>query len=179
MAKPLYALQRSALYTAALAAACSDERRRVREEGGENKGPVVLHVLRNAGINTPAPWCAAAVQDWTDSAAMACGVKNPLDDVEREALVADYEVWARKHNRILSLPTQSFPGCLVLFRGFSGQPRWDHIGLVLTPPKDDGPGALFETIEGNTNEAGSREGDGVYRRTRKVSPNVLFVAWAG
>lgn len=167
------------LYAAALAAACSDERRRVREEGGENKGPVVIHVLKNAGIHVAAPWCAAAVQDWTDSAAMALATRNPLDDVAREALVADYADWAHRNNRVISLPSQAFPGALVLFKGFSGQPRWDHIGIVLRPPSDDADGALFTSIEGNTNEAGSREGDGVYRRTRKVGANVMFVAWAG
>lgn len=30
----------------------------------------------------------------------------------------------------------------------------------------------FKSIEGNTNNTGSREGDGVYRKTRKVNPNV-------
>lgn len=179
MGVPFPTQKRSELYTAALAAACSDERRRVREEGGANRGPVIVHMLRNAAITVAAPWCAAAVQDWTDSAAMACGVTNPLDDVAREALVADYASWAQQKNRVIGMPTQAFPGALVLFKGFSGQPRWDHIGLVFKAPDDDAAGALFTTIEGNTDDGGSREGDGVYKRTRKAGPNVMFVAWAG
>lgn len=167
---------RRLLYAGALAAACSDERRHVREEGGANRGPVVVHMLRNAAISVPAPWCAAAVQDWTDSAAAALDVPNPLDDVSREALVADYAAWATKHGRVIDRPSLAPPGALVLFR-FSGV-RWDHIGLLRFPPASDAAGTLFSTIEGNTNGSGSREGDGVYRRTRKLWADVMFVGWA-
>lgn len=40
-----------------------------------------------------------------------------------------------------------------------------HCGLVVGVPADSD---LIETIEGNTNPGGSRNGDGVYRRTRKL-----------
>jgi hypothetical protein len=43
---------------------------------------------------------------------------------------------------------------------------FSHIGIATSAPDKKGN---VETIEGNTNGAGSREGDGVYRKTRHVS----------
>jgi hypothetical protein len=43
---------------------------------------------------------------------------------------------------------------------------FSHIGIALGSPDKKGN---VPTVEGNTNGAGSREGDGVYRKVRHVS----------
>lgn len=160
------------LRAVALGCAVMDARRKVRENG-TNSGPEVTEYLKNAGINVAAPWCAAAVQFWSDVAANALAVKNPLDEVKLEAYVQSYYQWAKDRGSIAS-EAIALPGDLVLYN-FGGK-RWDHIGLLLDTPTD----GAFRAVEGNTNEAGSREGDGVLiriRSTKKGYP-VTFVRWA-
>lgn len=51
-------------------------------------------------------------------------------------------------------------------------PQLSHIGIVA---KDyDGKG-IVHTIEGNTNQSGSREGDGVYRKARILHDCGTFI----
>lgn len=163
------------LYAAALGAAAHDLRRGVRESR-ENAGKEIDHMLRNAGITVAAPWCAAFVQDVTDSAARALGVANPLDAVKLEALVQSYVNWATEAGTLVTDPARVQPGWLMVFR-FAPYTRWNHIGFVLRRRVADG---TVETIEGNTNTAGSREGDGVYQKVRRAGDShTAFIAWAG
>lgn len=167
----------SDLQLVALGFALGDADHKVREEGGENRGPRVRLYLANTvpPINTAAPWCAAWVQYVTDRAAAALKIPNPLDAVKLEAYVQSYFQWAEKGNRFVET-TRVALGDLVLYK--FGSERYDHIGIVLTPPDIAG---RFTAIEGNTNDAGSREGDGVFvkgdRTTRSRYP-VRFVRWA-
>lgn len=150
----------------------------VKEEGGENQGDTVRKYLWNAGIAVPAPWCAAAIQMWSDVAARIQGAKNPLDDVKREALVADYVSLAESRGWIV--PVESCArGDLVCFR-FGDSGRWNHIGIVMDPPEAYGPDrwGKIQTIEGNTNDEGSREGEGVHKKFRTYLPGrVCFIRW--
>lgn len=163
----------------ALAVAIGDLARNVREQGGENQGPEVQEYLANAGIPVPAAWCAAAVQFWTDQGARVVGVSNPLDAVEREALVADYVTLAEERGWIVG-PEQVSRGDLMCFR-FGSTGRWNHIGIVMDPPVRLAPPGTWgkvRTIEGNTNQAGSREGDGVFSKMRSVRDGrVCFIHW--
>jgi hypothetical protein len=156
-----------------LGVAACEAQRKVREEGAPNSGPRVMEYLSNAGINVAAPWCAAFVQMCADIAASTLAIKNPLDDVKLEAYVQSYFQWADENN-LLVKESQALPGDLVLYS--FGKKRWDHIGILLDAPTE----SAFRTIEGNTNAAGSREGDGVLirlRGTKKGYP-VQFVRWA-
>src|SRR5688500_1060182 len=62
--------------------------------------------------------------------------------------------------------------------------RFAHTGIVVRVDAERVTGGekWYEctTIEGNTNEDGSREGEGVYCRTRRLYPGVgdRFVRWA-
>ncbi|HWK59160.1 MAG TPA: hypothetical protein VNQ80_17590 [Parapedobacter sp.] len=47
-----------------------------------------------------------------------------------------------------------------MYVGFAGLQRIGNVGFV----DEWGIGSYFITVEGNTNEAGNREGDGVYRK---------------
>lgn len=160
----------------ALGLAVADADYAVREVGGANTGPRVRAYLANCepSITVAAPWCAAAVQWWTDRAAKALGIKNPLDAVALEAYVASYYAWAR-YVKVIVDPSIARPGDLV-FYNFRRQ-RWDHIGLLLKPPGADGN---FEAVEGNTNSAGARDGDGVYIKQRSLAAgyDVAFARYA-
>lgn len=166
----------------ALGFAASEADHKVREEGGNNRGPRIRQYLDGAGIAVDAPWCAAFVNYCADGAARVLGVPNPLDEVQLEALVQSY------HDRFQGSQVsvaEAQAGDLVLFR-FSGSDRWNHIGLVAQPPK---PGSTtFWSVEGNTSagvgatdEEREREGDGVYVKPREIGSGypVSFIAWDG
>jgi len=50
--------------------------------------------------------------------------------------------------------------------------RFAHVGIVTKVNGDS-----FETIEGNTNGGGSREGFGVFARVRRVTGAIRFIRW--
>lgn len=176
------------LRDAALGVAIGECVNRVREEGGDNRGEKVREYLENAGIGVPAAWCAAFIQWVTDGAARYLDVPNPLDDVAREALVADYVQLAQEQGWVLDA-TEARPGDLVAFK-FSGSSRWNHIGILEEQvPYVMAAGeiefARFHTVEGNTSpgvgestDEEEREGGGVYRKSRAVrSGRTIFFRW--
>ncbi len=108
----------------------------------------------------PWPWCAAFVCWCVREFVGAEKVTFPLPttpgawDFEKWCLSVDDSVRLRKphHNRINR-------GDIVIF-------SFSHIGIATSDVDADG---MVATVEGNTNSAGSREGDGVYRKKRHVS----------
>lgn len=161
----------------ALGIAACDADHKVREVGGNNRGPRIRQYLANLDppMQEGAPWCAAAVAYWSDLAARALGVKNPLDAVRLEALVQSYyDLLASEEVP----PEMVEPGDLVLFK-FGSSGRWDHIGIVTQPPKPGSKG--FHTVEGNTGAESQRDGDGVHFRVRELDAAypVCFIRWDG
>lgn len=159
----------------ALGVAIGEMDQEVREEWGENRGARISEYRENCEppIGDAVPWCALFVQYVTDVACRALRIRNPLDGVRLEAYVQSYYDWAAAEGRIIP-PEEVLPGDLALFN--FRNVRWDHIGLVLSTPTDSG---TFQTIEGNTNEAGAREGDGVFEKDRTTARYpVVFVRWA-
>jgi hypothetical protein len=148
------------------------------EEGGNNRGTFVRMLLADLDPPLPegAPWCAAEVQSGFDTAAHQLGVANPLDAVRREAYVQDYWDLLQAQQVPIELVR---PGFLVLF-SFGGA-RWDHIGMVVRPPKVGSP--LFTSVEGNTAAENERDGDAVAVRTRQLDSGyrVTFIdpCWDG
>jgi hypothetical protein len=159
----------------ALGIAACDADHKVREVGGNNRGPRIRQYLANVGFAEGAPWCAAAIAYWSDLAARSLGVQNPLDAVKLEALVQSY------YDRLQGSevpPDQVQPGDLVLYK-FGSSGRWDHIGIVSQPPL---PGAKgFTAVEGNTSEESQRDGDAVAFKPRLLDAGypVCFIAWDG
>lgn len=134
----------------ALFVARSQERLKVREVG-RNWGPLVRLYLKAAGLVSPAAWCAAFVTYCLREAG-ADRKKLP----RYPASTWWWWNWANATGRNRDIPKR---GRLFVWNNDPG----GHIGFCL-----DGS-ANFPTIEGNTNKAGSREGDGVYERRRQVS----------
>lgn len=142
------------------------------EEGGNNSGPFVRRLLANVDppINIAAAWCAAAIQGAWDVAARKLQISNPLDEVRREALVADY--YERFQGYVVA-PDEAEIGDLILYQ-FHGAGRWNHIGQLVVPP---GIGRDFIDVSGNTGDDDPRDGDGVESKERGLDRGypVLFI----
>lgn len=107
------------------------------------------------GMNHDA-WCAMFVS-WVFTRA-----GEPLPEIQGRkgfAKVAEGFRWARAHRRLAKTPRVGD-----IFLLSHGGAR-GHTGIV-TRVHDDG---TVTTIEGNTNNDGSRNGNGVYERTRTVA----------
>lgn len=140
------------------------------ERGGANRGPRVERFLASVGLGPGPPWCAAYVSYVLESA----GVRAPLDGrgrVIRSGLAAHF-ITARSVRASEALRgVKPVPrGSVVVWRRGNGP--FGHAGLVLR-----WDGTSGETVEGNTSsgEAGSqRDGDGVWRRQRRIEPGSSF-----
>lgn len=164
------------LHLATLGVAMAEADHKVREVGGNNRGPRVTAYLRGCDppINVAAPWCAAAIQYWSDVAARGLGVKNPLDEIRHEALVQSYYDYWAPHGIV---PFKDMaPGDLALFKFPNGPDRWNHIGIVAQRANEDG---VFWCVEGNTGDVDQRDGDGVYLKPRVTNDEypVVFIRW--
>jgi len=137
----------------------------VEEINGSNCGPRVNEY--KAATWLPAkkawPWCAAFVC-WLVREAMAeTGIKETATfkrpqtagawDFENWSLEQDKTTWTKKpHDGDIKA------GDIVIF-------TFSHIGIAIA----DAEGGEVQTIEGNTDTHGSREGGGVWMKERKTS----------
>jgi len=138
-----------------------DTYRSQEEPRGSNKGPRVSEYLRTAESLPGEPWCAAFVF-W------CCAKAGFRPEVRYPAAVASWLQWAQARGRFSESPKR---GRVFLISGKGVS----HMGFVV---RDNGNGT-FETVEGNTNDEGSREGYEVCRRTRKVAAVTGFVDLSG
>ena len=121
-------------------------------EIGPNDGPFVKEVLASVGLGPGHPWCAA----FNFYVFRKAGFESR---VPRSAWSPDWVRGGRRGN-----PHKAD----VFGIYFPAKGRVAHTGLVEVAGE-----AFVTTIEGNTNEAGSREGDGVYRKKRPVRTLIL------
>lgn len=124
---------------------------KIREQGW-NRGPWVERVLRSVGLGVGNPWCAAFVSLCAELAEFPIGPK-----VGRGA-VRNWVKWAQANNLLGFKPTR---GDLGYFLNANGK---GHIGIILNVADE----RHVESGEGNTDDGGSREGDGAYRRKRII-----------
>jgi hypothetical protein len=120
---------------------------------GSNWGRPVQEYLEAAGINRPAPWCAAFIE-WG------------LQKIGRKGAGAYVPSWNQPSHRI-ERPSIGSLGLV----WFPQMKRYGHIFCV----KRVTSSRSIETIEGNSNAEGSREGYAVVSRVRPVSGQ--FVRW--
>jgi len=144
---------------------------------GSNRGPEVDAYLKSAGAEPGSPWCAAFVYFCFQQAAAGLGVANP---VIRTASVLEH--WNRAgaagiarlgNDECIADPALVKPGMIFIIIHPSGA---GHCGLV-----ESVTGTLLTTIEGNTNENGSREGIGVFRRQKRTIASISrgYISYAG
>jgi hypothetical protein len=150
----------------------------VREDRpGSNNGREVAAYLDAVGLPPGNAWCAAFVYWCFARAAAVLGCDNP---VPRTGGVL--QQWRRAIARgvphveakaAADDPALVLPGAVFYLSTGGGM---GHTGFV-----EEVRGGKLVTIEGNTNDSGSREGVGVFRRTgRKVnSVSLGFVVYGG
>lgn len=133
----------------------------VREEGN-NGGPEVKRYLKSVGLGPGYAWCMAFVYWCTDMAAKRLELKNPL--VKTAGVLKQ---WNQTSLRKLPKTGNPKPGDIFIMDFGSGV---GHTGFV-----EKVSGGLIYTIEGNTNDEGSREGYEVARRQRPISSIKGFI----
>lgn len=128
----------------------------VREKTGKNDGAEVEAYLKSVGLGAGYPWCQASVYWSYDLAAKHLSVPNP---VPRTGGVLECLRQAKaKGYTIIYDPEQYMQGdqFIMDFGGGKG-----HTGLIEAKVFTN-----LYTIEGNTNDEGSRDGNGMFERSR-------------
>ena len=165
----------------------------VREKTGRNDGLRVETYLRHVNLKKGDPWCAAFVCWVFDQA----GVRNPRTGWSPGLFPVGKMIWSRKvavekvavagreevaggegvagrkvavavNRKGIPLPQKGD----VFGIWFPDKQRIAHVGFV-----DSWSDSWLITVEGNTNEAGSREGDGVLRKRRIVRSVWAVADW--
>lgn len=153
----------------------AEDAKRVREVGGMNRGPDVEKYQKAVHLPAGAPWCAAFVswvymasQElvvaplWCSGSAVTLwhrGTRKMLPEGYTTPEKADYQSKVRPG--MIWVRAKDADGAKSARRGTWLQ---GHTGIVVAVDADG-----FHTVEGNTNGAGSREGDGVYSKLHKWS----------
>lgn len=150
----------TALVTAALAEVG------VAEVGGTNCGPIVDTYKAATWLDPKKgwPWCAAFVCWCVREAMNAAGIKETKTFKRpRTAGAWDFENWSLAQDDSTSTKKPHRGdiqrGDIIVF-------KFSHIGIALSAPDKKGN---VQTVEGNTDGAGSREGGAVLKKTRNVS----------
>lgn len=132
----------------------------VREASNHNDGTRVETYLHYVGLKKGEPWCAAFVC-WVLGQA---GIANPHSGYCPNLFPKDRIVWTRSAGirRKEDEPEGGSPETGDVFGlYFPEKGRIAHVGFI-----EKWEDKYAVTVEGNTNEGGSREGDGVYCKRR-------------
>jgi hypothetical protein len=138
----------------------------IEEVNGSNCGHRVNQY--KAATNLPPdqswPWCAAFVCWVIREALIAIQAKETATfkrprtagawDFENWSLAQDSTTWTKKPHG-----GDIVAGDIVIF-------TFSHIGIATSSPDSNG---MVRTVEGNTDSSGSREGGGVFAKSRHVS----------
>lgn len=136
----------------------------IREKSGNNDGKDVEMYLASCGLKKGNPWCAAFVT-WTYKTAK---IKTVVSGYSPTWFPIKNVVYTKglKHNK-----TPQTTDVFGIY--FASKKRIAHVGFI----DEWNEGNFCITVEGNTNEAGSREGDGVYRKRRIKSQIYKVSRW--
>ncbi len=118
---------------------------------GSNWGEPVKTYLKRVGIGFPASWCMAFVYWSFDEAAKVLGIKNTA--IKTGGVLAAWNKAVANRSNIPQI------GSVFIMDSGEGH---GHTGIVESFDEE-----YIHTIEGNTNDTGSREGFEVCRRSRK------------
>lgn len=121
------------------------------KESAPNDSKLIRFWLKLSGVLVPAPWCAAFVT--------ACLLEAGADRKKLPKFAAStyfWWLWAKQSGRLHTMPKR---GNAFVWNGKAG----GHVGFVRST---DEPQGRFGSIEGNTNDEGSREGYEVCDRAR-------------
>lgn len=134
------------------------------KETSVNQGPGIAKYWTateyKSGYNERAPWCAAFVCWCVQQSGIFAEADRPKSASCFKG--GGLEAWARSKapKVILSMhPTKINAGDLVIF-------SFSHIGIATTASDLNGS---FRTVDGNTYAGGSREGNGVWEKSRTLA----------
>lgn len=137
----------------------------VREATGKNDGKQVEAYLKSVNLGKGYAWCAAFVK-WTFD---QCGVKTTINamalSTHRKGYFVYYKGIKYKEPKSGDVFTLYYPKLK----------RIGHTGFFDKGVNDK----IYRTVEGNTNSAGSREGDGVYIKYRSYNATYSINRWIG
>lgn len=132
----------------------------VREATGHNDGKEVEMFLAAVGLGKGYAWCAAFVK--------YCMLEAGIKAAERmNGMALSCE---NKGNII----TEGYQAGDVFTLWYVRLGRIGHTGFWDKKIND----RIYETVEGNTNAVGSREGDGVYRKKRSYNATYSISRWS-
>lgn len=137
------------------------------EPKNSNAGQAIRAFLKLCGLEEGHPWCMAFVH-FIGRACFGALWPLPLSASCAITLAA-----ARKAGLVIDADDAQ-PGDLV-FMWSATLKRHAHV-YILAAPKT---GAVWPTIEGNTNAGGSRDGWGAFQRTRTIRPKDEVVRFTG
>jgi len=137
----------------------------VQEVNGSNSGKRVKEYQSATSLGgTGWPWCAAFVCFVVRAAMKNLGIKETAK-FKRPATASawGFEAWSRKQDNSTNTKKPHDgdiqAGDIVVF-------TFSHIGIATSSPNKDG---YVDTVEGNTDGEGSREGGAVLAKKRHVS----------
>lgn len=130
-------------------------------EFGNNAGPAVQAFLQSVSLGPGYSWCMAFVYWAFDNASMYLKVINPL--VKTGGCLRQLNEIDPKY--VVKGDPRQGDIFIMDLGGGSG-----HTGIVVSRDRDN-----VQTIEGNTNNNGSANGDGVYMRTRSINRIAAFI----
>lgn len=133
----------------------------IREATGRNDGEQVEAYLKSVGRHKGDAWCAAFVH-WTLE---QCDMPRVKSGWSPSWFPSSKVIYQRQ-----SQHNQTPESGDVFGIWFQKLKRIAHVGFI-----DQWQNDWVTTVEGNTNEAGSREGDGVYKK-RRLNRQIYKVA---
>ena len=136
---------------------------------GSNRGPEVEAYLKSTGLGKGYPWCMAFVYYIFNELSKKLGTTNPLP---KTAGVMSHWNKAGSGEKIQIADIRKDPNLMkpgqIFIMKFGGNKGHTGIIIDVDPAKK-----TFSTMEGNTNDQRSREGDRVGVNTRKMSDRAL------
>ena len=149
-------------------------------ETSKNQGPGIRKFWTatsygTAGYDDRQPWCAAYAC-WL--VREATQIVFPEGDqpytLPRDAAVVNWVKWAKENKMDVDCITGKVKAGDILLWDFNGpdKPGGTHMGIAVSEEHADG---TFVTCEANTNEEGSRDGNGVFRRTARTRHRTIAV----
>lgn len=138
----------------------------VREAAANNTGRFVEAIQRYGGGHIGEPWCAYFVY--------YCGYKMLGESWPLARTGSCDMLMADASRRSFVVPTPVAGGLFFIMKTKNDA---THVGFVRTVEAD---GKTFTTVEGNSNDKGHRDGDGVVSNVRGLtgSTRYVFVDWS-
>lgn len=135
----------------------------VREATGKNDGKQVEAYLKSVKLGKGYAWCAAFIRWCFDH----CGIKTNINAMALSTHRPAHLVYFK--GKKIREPIASDVGTLYY-------PKLGRIGHTFFFDKEINS-KICRTVEGNTNAAGSREGDGVYVKYRSYKAIYSISRW--